>query len=207
MKKNQKNRLNLPTILTLIRIVLAIPMIFLLNWTNVYMNPWCTVLAFVFFVVAAVTDFIDGRLARKNNQVTDLGAFLDPLADKMLVNLTILSLVSMQLISGWVFAIILVRDFAVDGIRMMAARNGKTIAASMWGKAKTMTQMVVLALFIVNLILMGATAAFSDFPSEVIRFGFDTVFLAKVFEGIIVALTVVSGLDVIIKGWSKAIKS
>ena len=119
----KKKTLNVPTILTLIRIILVVPLLILMLSDGIV----CKILAIVCFVAASLTDFVDGRLARKNHQVTDLGAFLDPLADKMLVNLTFLVLVYMGYVPLVAFAIILVRDFAVDGMRMMVARRGETV--------------------------------------------------------------------------------
>ena len=172
-------KLNLPTILTILRIVLIAPLmicIFMNNLTAQIITILC-------FVLASITDFVDGRLARKNKQVTTLGEFLDPLADKMLVNLTFLALVVLGRVPVWVFAIILVRDFIVDGIRMLAAKNRITIAASKYGKLKTMVQMITITLILMNVII----------GNEV--FGvINTVLLY-----IVVALTVFSGCDYLIK--------
>lgn len=172
-------KLNLPTILTILRIVLIAPLmicIFMNNLTAQIIMVLC-------FVLASITDFVDGRLARKNKQVTTLGEFLDPLADKMLVNLTFLALVVLGRVPVWVFAIILVRDFIVDGIRMLAAKNRITIAASKYGKLKTMVQMITITLILMNVII----------GNEV--FGvINTVLLY-----IVVALTVFSGCDYLIK--------
>ena len=141
------------------------------------------------FVVAAITDFIDGRYARKHKMVTDLGAFLDPLADKMLVNLAFLVLCLEGVVPVWMLAVILVRDFAVDGMRMMLARKGETLAASIWGKSKTMVQMITITMILLNRVLF----------IDVI----DTINLVLLY--IVVVLTVVSGLEILIKGWKKAI--
>lgn len=142
-------KLNGPTMLTILRIVLAIPLAFLL-----FVNELpAQIAAIVCFLLASITDFVDGHWARRTKQVTDLGAFLDPLADKMLVNLTFLVLVYLNLVPLWMFAVILVRDFAVDGMRMMSAKSGVTISASVFGKAKTMTQMITVTLILLNRIL------------------------------------------------------
>ena len=141
--------MNGPTVLTVIRIVLTIPLVFLL-----FVNELpAQIAAISCFVLASITDFIDGRWARKTQKVTDLGAFLDPLADKMLVNLTFLALVYLNLVPLWMFAIILIRDFTVDGMRMMAAKTGITVSASIFGKLKTMVQMVTVVLILLNRIL------------------------------------------------------
>lgn len=141
--------MNGPTWLTLVRMVMA----------GVFMGlvmvpaSWARIAALVVFTLAAVTDKVDGIWARKSKQVTDLGAFLDPLADKMLVNLAFLALTVLGVVPVWVFSIILVRDFAVDGMRMMVARNGITVAASFYGKLKTTVQMVALIILLLNLIV------------------------------------------------------
>ena len=133
-------KLNGPTCLTILRMILsAVFMIFAL-----LPDAWARVVALIVFIVAAITDKIDGIWARRRKIVTDLGAFLDPLADKMLVNLAFLALVYINVVPIWVFAVILVRDFAVDGMRMMSARDGVTIAASFYGKLKTTVQMIAL---------------------------------------------------------------
>ena len=136
------------------------------------------------FVVASVTDFIDGKLARKNNQVTNLGKFLDPLADKMLVNLTFLALVVLEQVPVWMFGVILIRDFMIDGLRMMASSKGIALAAGKIGKIKTTVQMVTITSILVNLI----------FANEV--WGIINIILLYV----VVFLTVWSGVDYLYKG-------
>lgn len=179
--------MNGPTILTLSRIILVIPLVICFFIDNLPAQ----IITLVCFIVASVTDFIDGRWARKKKIVTDLGAFLDPLADKMLVNLTFLLLVYVNIVPLWMFAIILVRDFAVDGMRMLAAKNGITVSASVFGKSKTMVQMITLSLILLNIILNNEILA-----------GFNMAFLY-----LVVFLTVFSGADYLIKGWKQLIKS
>lgn len=179
--------MNGPTILTLSRIILVIPLVICFFIDNLPAQ----IITLVCFIVASVTDFIDGRWARKKKIVTDLGAFLDPLADKMLVNLTFLLLVYVNIVPLWMFAIILVRDFAVDGMRMLAAKNGITVSASVFGKSKTMVQMITLSLILLNIIL-----------NDEILAGFNMAFLY-----LVVFLTVFSGADYLIKGWKQLIKS
>lgn len=179
--------MNGPTILTLSRIILVIPLVICFFIDNLPAQ----IITLVCFIVASVTDFIDGRWARKKKIVTDLGAFLDPLADKTLVNLTFLLLVYVNIVPLWMFAIILVRDFAVDGMRMLAAKNGITVSASVFGKSKTMVQMITLSLILLNIILNNEILA-----------GFNMAFLY-----LVVFLTVFSGADYLIKGWKQLIKS
>ena len=175
-----------PTVLTIIRMVLSVIfMIFAL-----IPAAWSRILALIIFIIGSLTDLIDGKWARKKQIVTDLGAFLDPLADKMLVNLAFLVLVYVYMIPIWVFAIILVRDFAVDGMRMMAAREGKTISASYLGKLKTTFQMTALIILLFNLIYK-------------IEF---FVVLGQIALYLALALTVLSGADYLIKGWKNILK-
>ena len=175
-----------PTYLTILRMILSVVfMAFAL-----IPDTWARIVALVVFIIAAITDKIDGIWARNSKQVTDLGAFLDPLADKMLVDLAFLFLVYIYVIPVWVFAIIIVRDLAVDGMRMMAARNNITIAASFFGKLKTTVQMTALITLLANLIL-----------------GNDIIgILGQIALYFDLILTVFSGADYLIKAWPKAIK-
>lgn len=154
-------------------------------------DMWAKVVALVVFVVASITDKIDGNWARSQGLVTDLGAFLDPLADKMLVDLAFLAMVQINVVPIWVFALILVRDLAIDGMRMMIARNGVTVSASYLGKLKTTFQMTALIILQVSLI----------FQFELFSIlGYIALYLALI-------LTLVSGADYMIKGWPKITSS
>ena len=141
--------MNFPTILTIIRIFLVIPVMILIFMDNLPAQ----IATIVCFTLASITDKLDGYLARKNKQVTDLGAFLDPLADKMLINLTFLALVVMNIMPLWMFAVILIRDFAVDGMRMAAAKKNITIPANIFGKVKSTFQMIAIISILLNQIL------------------------------------------------------
>ena len=175
-----------PTYLTILRMVLSVVfMVFALQ-----PELWARIAALVVFIIAAITDKIDGIWARNSKQVTNLGAFLAPLADKMLVDLAFLFLVYINVVPLWVFAIIIVRDLAVDGMRMMAALGNITIAASFFGKLKTTVQMVALITLLANLILNNDIVGI---------LGQITLYLALI-------LTVLSGADYLIKAWPNAIK-
>lgn len=179
--KKQPTRITGPTYLTIARMILSVLfLVFVL-----LPDTWAKIVALVLFVAGAISDKIDGKWARDKKLVTDLGAFLDPLADKMLINLAFLALVAEAIVPVWVFAIILVRDFAVDGMRMMMARNGVTIAASFYGKLKTTVQMIALIILLLNL------AINIDFFAIV---GNIALYLA-------LALTIFSGCDYLAKGW------
>lgn len=174
-----------PTYLTILRMVLAV--VFVVFATLPF--DWAKITALVIFIIAAITDKIDGIWARKHKLVTDLGAFLDPIADKMLVDLAFLVLVYLNVVPLWVFAVIIVRDLAVDGMRMQAARRKITIAASFYGKLKTTFQMTALIILLLNLIVNNNIIGI---------LGNITLYIA-------LALTVLSGLDYLAKGWSKVI--
>ena len=132
--------MTLPNILTCVR-VLLIPVFLVLAYQN---NLPCDVAALIVYVVACLTDYVDGYLARKNNQVTNFGKFMDPVADKLLVMAALLIFVEDGTIAAWMVAIILGREFIVSALRMVAASEGLVIAANSWGKAKTMITMITL---------------------------------------------------------------
>ena len=126
--------------ITMIRVVL-VPIFMVLFMID---NVMCHYAALGVFVLASITDAIDGHVARKYNQVTTFGKFVDPLADKVLTTAAFLILMYYDRMSVWALMIVLVREFAVAGIRLVAAGEGKVVAASMWGKLKTVTQMVAI---------------------------------------------------------------
>lgn len=146
----------------------------------------CRLSALGVFVLASITDAIDGHVARKYNQTTTFGKFVDPLADKVLTTAAFLILMHYGRMSVWAVMIVLTREFMVAGVRLTAAGEGNVVAASMWGKMKTVTQM---AAVIVAMLLMG-TEKFLGVPSIVI---------SDILIWISVAFTIISGLDYLIK--------
>lgn len=135
--------MNLPNKLTLLRVIM-IPLFvvfFLYNFM-----PYSNVLAVITFVIAFFTDWLDGRIARKNNQVTDFGKIMDPLADKVLVSAAMICLTWICVVNPWVTIAILAREFTVSGIRIAAAAEGNVVAASFWGKLKTMWQFIAITI-------------------------------------------------------------
>jgi CDP-diacylglycerol--glycerol-3-phosphate 3-phosphatidyltransferase len=132
--------LNLPNQLTISRI-LVVPVLVALLALN---TRWACLLAGILFALAGFTDLVDGYLARKVNQVTTLGKFLDPLADKLLVCSVLVMLVELNRIEAWIAIIIICRDLMVTGLRAVAADQGTVIAADKYGKAKTVLQMIAL---------------------------------------------------------------
>lgn len=139
-------RPNLPNSISLFRVVMVpVLMVFLL--VDI---PGGDIVALFVFLVAAASDFIDGYLARRIHQTTVLGAFLDPLADKLLVIAALVSLVGIGDLSAWVAMVVIARELAVSGLRMVAASQNVVISASRWGKIKTASQMLAIAALIVE---------------------------------------------------------
>lgn len=168
--------MNTPNKLTLLRIIM-IP-IFMVVYMYIKANWFTNLLSAVVFALAFLTDLLDGYLARKNNQVSDFGKIMDPLADKVLVSAAMILLTQAGIVSAWVTVLVLAREFIVSGVRMAAAAEGNVVAASIWGKAKTMWQFVAITL-----------ALLINRPNLIV----------DIFMWINLILTVMSGADYIIK--------
>ncbi len=136
--------MNLPNKLTIFRVILVIPFVALM--LNGY-DLW----AVAVFIIASLTDLLDGKIARKYNLITDFGKFMDPLADKLLVCAAMICLVEMGRLPAWMVIIIISREFIISGFRLVASDNGVVIAASYWGKFKTTFQMLMIIVLILNL--------------------------------------------------------
>ena len=147
--------MNLPNKLTIFRIILVPIMViipFLGTTGTISGIPISWIIIDLIFILASITDKLDGYLARKNNQITTFGKFLDPLADKILVLAAMTMLVEMTKLPAWIPIIVLTREFMVSGYRLVAVeKGGKVIAASKWGKLKTVTQMIAIILAFVDL--------------------------------------------------------
>lgn len=168
--------MNLPNKLTMLRVILVpVFMVFAAysRYGTADFNPTFALIAGIIFAVASFTDFLDGYLARKNNLVTDFGKFMDPLADKMLVMAAMCYFVEYGQMPGWCLAIVLLREFAVSGMRLVAVEQGRVIAAAWSGKVKTASTMVCLCLMLV----------------------FQSNLLNVVCIAVIVATTVYSGIE------------
>lgn len=180
-------RLNLANKITLIRIFLVpVVMLFLLVRFDIgYFQAGpvtltvSEIIATLVFIVAAVTDGLDGYIARRKKIVTNLGKFLDPLADKLLITAALISLVEMQRLEAWIAIVIISREFAVTGLRLIAVSEGHVIAASPLGKVKTVVQIVA----IISLMLNNVPFSIFSFP------------FALIATWIAVILTIVSGID------------
>ena len=140
--------MNWPNTLTSIRMFLIIPFVMIMQIAPDGKGRFA---ALTIFIIASITDFLDGYIARKNHLVTNFGKFMDPLADKLLVSAAMICLVSMDRLPAWMVIIIISREFAISGFRLIAADNGIVIAASWWGKFKTVSQMIMIILLIANL--------------------------------------------------------
>lgn len=198
--------MNLPNKLSLLRIILIpVTMLFMLpisiygfepeGW-NAFINNHGMLIAGIVFIIASLTDFFDGQIARRCNLITDLGKFLDSLADKMLVIAVLIAFVAIGRISPWLLAIIVLREFMVTGIRLVASKEGVVMAAKMIGKIKTTTQMIAIIYLMFEPTIMKITgddyAASLDSPCVVSVIG-DVLFI------VCVIMTIVSGMDYLIK--------
>lgn len=147
--------MNTPNKLTVARMVMAPFFLLFLLWRGF---PFHYGVALLLFVAASVTDYVDGNMARSRQQVTNFGKFLDPLADKILVTAAFLGFVELDVCSAWIPMLVLAREFVVTSIRLLAANEGTVIAANIWGKAKTVTQMIAI---ILTITVLGAMSLFA----------------------------------------------
>jgi CDP-diacylglycerol--glycerol-3-phosphate 3-phosphatidyltransferase len=171
--------MNLANQLTVLRLIL-VPIFMVFLYLDTPLFRW---IAFGVFVLAAITDFFDGYIARKLNQVTKLGKLLDPLADKVLVTAALVGLVELGEIAGWIVVIIIAREFIISIFRALAATTGLVIAASYWAKIKTTVQMIAILLLLAN-----------NYPASLIGIPLDQIMLY-----IATILTVVSGVEYLVK--------
>ncbi len=171
--------MNLPNKLTILRIIL-IPFFVFFLLTD-FFDPYSDWIALVIFIVASLTDLLDGKIARKYNLVTNFGKFMDPLADKLLVCSALICLVDIKRIPCWIVLIIIAREFIISGFRLVASDKGRVLAASYWGKFKTTFQMIMVCLMIIN------------FPQLMI--------VTNICMWIALGLTIISLGDYLIKNW------
>lgn len=185
--------MNIPNRITLSRIML-IPIFIVIMSVSFEWGEWnighdvlpvSHFVAAIIFAIASLTDWIDGYYARKYQLVTNLGKFLDPLADKLLVSAALILLVQINLAPAWVVIVIISREFAVTGLRLVAAGEGIVLAASHLGKIKTATQLIAITLLLLH-----------NYPFSYINFPLATIMLY-----IALFFTVLSGLDYFIKNW------
>ena len=181
--------MNLPNKLTVFRVILIVPFVVLLlggfqqwSWFTTLFSgilPYTDYIAVGIFIVASLTDLLDGKIARKYNLVTNFGKFMDPLADKLLVCSALICLIELGQLPAWMVIIIVSREFIISGFRLIAAEQGIVIAASYWGKFKTTFQMIGVVLLIFNIPALST--------------------LTTIIVWIALALTVISLVDYIVK--------
>jgi CDP-diacylglycerol--glycerol-3-phosphate 3-phosphatidyltransferase len=140
--------MNLPNKITLFRVAMIPLFVIFMLVSGI---PSGNYIAAAVFLIAALSDLLDGYIARKHNLVTNFGKFMDPLADKLLVSSALICFVELRLVPAWVVIIIIAREFIISGFRLIASDNGVVIAASWWGKLKTNVQMVMSVMLIINL--------------------------------------------------------
>jgi len=164
--------------------------------------------ACLIFIIAAITDSLDGHIARSRNLVTNFGKFLDPLADKLLVAAALIALVGKDMIPSWFVTVIIAREFMVTGIRLLANGEGRVIAASIWGKIKTVTQVIAISLLLIDTYqvsinksdmfmidkLYYSVMTFSDYPLVSLISILSTVMII-----VSVIITILSGVDYLVK--------
>ena len=194
--------MNLPNKLSVLRIILVpVTMLFMLpvniyGWQpegwNAFINSNGMTVAAAVFIIASLTDMADGKIARKYNLITDLGKFLDSLADKILVISIMLGLVYLGRLSPILVMFIILREFAVSGLRMIAASKGEVIAARMIGKVKTVTQMIAIIYIMFEPLLIKIFGLnYNGYPLETSA----VTIIGDVLFGICVIMTIVSGID------------
>lgn len=171
--------MNLPNKLTIFRVILIPFFVVLLLFDITAYDKW---IALAIFIIASLTDFLDGHIARKYNLVTNFGKFMDPLADKLLVCSAMICLVELSRIPAWVVIVIIAREFIISGFRLVASDNGVVIAASYWGKFKTTFQILMICLMI------------ADLPQLAL--------ITQIVMWVALALTVISLVDYLIKNKS-----
>ena len=171
--------MNLPNKLTILRMIMIPVFLVVLYIPGLGMAG--NIAAAAIFILASITDFLDGKIARKYNLVTNFGKFMDPLADKLLVCSALIALVDFDKVAAWIVIIIISREFIISGFRLIASDNGVVIAASYWGKFKTTFQMLMVIVLII------------DIPNPV----FDVIGTVLIYAAL--ALTIISLIDYIVK--------
>ena len=140
--------MNLPNKLTILRMIMIPFFLVALMVPGIPGGKW---IALALFCLASLTDMLDGKIARKYNLITDFGKFMDPLADKLLVCSAMICFIELDKLPAWIVIIIIGREFIISGFRLIAAENGVVIAANYWGKFKTVSQMIMIILLLIDL--------------------------------------------------------
>ncbi|GAB6170140.1 CDP-diacylglycerol--glycerol-3-phosphate 3-phosphatidyltransferase [Clostridium carnis] len=183
--------MNLANKLTMIRIFL-VPLF--LIFIAVQDIPYGTFIATFIFIIASLTDQLDGYIARSRNQITTFGKFMDPLADKLLVTAALISLVDLQVVPAWAAVVIIAREFAVSGLRTIAASEGKIIAASWWGKIKTVVQIIAIITLLLQ-VNIGSSVYLTQLVTNSSFFKVIISYAPKYLLFAAVIITIISGYD------------
>lgn len=191
--------MNLTNKLTLFRIIL-VPIMVIIPFLNIDATflgiPVTWIIIDIIFIIASITDKLDGHIARSKNQITTFGKFLDPIADKILVISAMIMLVEDGRLPAWIPIIVLFREFIVSGYRLVAVQNeGKVIAASIWGKLKTVTQMLALIVALIDTNAFGAI-----FTKSLSTYEFIINLFVTIMMSISVVATIASGIDYVKDG-------
>lgn len=179
-------KMNLPNKLTILRMILIVPFVVLMLCANAGCNwgvltTYSDYICLGIFIVASFTDMLDGKIARKYNLITNFGKFMDPIADKLLVCSAMICLIELGRIPSYVVLIIISREFIINGFRLVASDSGRVLAASYWGKSKTVFQMIMVCLMLLNLPVL-------QIVTDIIMY-------------IALALTIISLIDYLVKNW------
>lgn len=189
--------MNLPNKLTIARIIL-VPIMVIIAMLNI---PGKWIIVNLIFIIASITDYLDGEIARKKNMITTLGKFLDPLADKILVLSAMIIMVEQGFIPAWIPIIVIIREFIVSGYRLVAVEKGGTvISANIWGKVKTVTQIIAIIITFIDL------HRFAEFiTGNLTGINLITNILATSFMLIATIATILSGINYL-KGSKELLK-
>ena len=160
--------------------------------------PYGSFIATFIFVIASITDKLDGYVARSRNQITNFGKFMDPLADKLLVTTALVTLVDLHVISSFAAIIIIAREFAISGLRTVAASEGTVIAASKWGKAKTVVQIVAIIASLIK-VNIGESIYLTNLINDSMLWNKFFEYGPRIFMGLAVVITIISGVDYFVK--------
>ena len=185
--------MNLANKLTISRIVLTFVFMFFLFSKGIVFKT----LALVVFIIATWTDYLDGFLAKRRNEISDFGKFMDPVADKILVIAAFLAFVEMKLVPAWIIVIIIFREFIITGLRLIALVKGKVIEAETAGKHKTVSQMVSIYMILFFIVLKEYSASIFGFWNENLEFFLKNIIFYMMI--LTAALTLISGISYLVK--------
>jgi CDP-diacylglycerol--glycerol-3-phosphate 3-phosphatidyltransferase len=180
--------MNLPNKLTILRIILTFVFMFFLFCHGL----WFKVAALLIFLLASLTDFYDGRIARQKNQITNFGKLMDPIADKILILAAFMAFVEMQLVAAWMVLLIFSRELIITSLRLLAVRGGKVLAAEAAGKHKTVSQMVAIFAILLFIVFREIMQRYFSWPNHIGSYFYLGIWFLML---ITVSLTLISGIS------------